>query len=89
MTDLARRAASAIAGEANVLRMGTINMGSEDFARYLERVPGCCIRYGVLTPGSEPSPAHSSRFDFDERALEFGVRWLDSVARLAGEDLAR
>lgn len=89
MTDLARRAASAVVGETNVARMRTVNMGSEDFGRYLERVPGCYIRYGGRTPGSQPAPAHSSRFDFDERALEVGARWLDAVARLAGEELAR
>ena len=89
MTEVARRAASAVVGEAKVARMRTVNMGSEDFGRYLERVPGCYIRYGGRTPGSHPAPAHSSRFDFDERALEVGARWLDAVARLAGEELAR
>ena len=88
MTELARRAASALVGEAGVLRMRTVNMGSEDFGRYLERVPGCYIRYGGRIPGSDPWPAHSSRFDFDERALEVGARWLDAIARLAGEELA-
>ena len=89
MTDLARRAASDVVGEAGVVRMGTLNMGSEDFGRYLERVPGSYIRYGALAAGSDAGPAHSSRFDFDERALEVGARWLDAVARMAGEELAR
>ena len=89
MTELARRAAADIVGEPNVLEMHTPNMGSEDFGRYLERVPGCYIRYGGLGPGGNPSPAHSSRFDFDERALGVGARWLDRVARLAGQVLAR
>ncbi len=89
MTELARRAAVEVVGRTNVLRMHTPNMGSEDFGRYLERVPGCYIRYGGLTAGSDPSPAHSSRFDFDERALAVGARWLDTVARLAARELAR
>ena len=89
MTELARRAASSVVGEAGVVRMGTLNMGSEDFGRYLERVPGSYIRYGALAAGSDAGPAHSSRFDFDERALEVGARWLDAVARMAGEELAR
>ena len=88
MTHLARRAAADAVGMANVRRMRTVNMGSEDFGRYLERVPGCYIRYGALTPGSSPSPAHSNRFDFDERALRVAARWLDTVARMAGEELA-
>ena len=89
MTELARRAAADVVGRTNVLQMQTVNMGSEDFGRYLESIPGCYIRYGGLTPGSSPFPAHSSRFDFDERALGVGARWLDSVARVAGVELAR
>ncbi|MDE0168971.1 MAG: M20 family metallopeptidase [bacterium] len=88
MTELARRAAAAVVGGTNVTRMHSLNMGSEDFGRYLERVPGCYIRYGGRAPGTSPSPAHSSRFDFDERALGVGARWLDVVARLAGQELA-
>ena len=88
MTELARRAAAEVVGGTNVTRMLTVNMGSEDFGRYLERVPGCYIRYGGLAPGAHPSPAHSARFDFDERALPVGARWLDAVARMAGEELA-
>ena len=89
MAGLARRAAVDTVGRANVLEMRTTNMGSEDFGRYLERVPGCYIRYGGLAAGNDPSPAHSGRFDFDERALAIGARWLDRVARSAGEELAR
>jgi len=37
--------------------------------------------------GSESFPAHSSRFDFDERALAYGAAWLAEVARQAGEHL--
>lgn len=88
MATLGRAAAAVAVGEDNVTPLRAANMGGEDFAFYLERIPGCFVRYGAGTPGHEPSPAHSSRFDFDERVLESGARYLAAVAKLAGTRLA-
>jgi metal-dependent amidase/aminoacylase/carboxypeptidase family protein len=50
--------------------------GGEDFAWYLERVPGAMGRLGVW-PGTGPQlDLHQPTFDLDERALEVGVRTL-------------
>ena len=87
MADLARRAAADVAG-TEVVPLRTVNMGSEDFGFYVERIPGCYIRYGGQVPGLEGYPAHSSRFDFDEDALRTGAAWLAAVARRAGVELA-
>jgi len=87
MADLARRAASGLDEVDTVVPLRTVNMGSEDFGRYLEHVPGCYIRYGGQVSGLEGYPAHSSKFDFDERALQTGAAWLASVARVAGSEL--
>jgi amidohydrolase len=47
-------------------------MGGEDFAYYLQRVPGA---FAMLGAGDgRPHPHHSARFDLDERALAAGVR---------------
>lgn len=86
MAALARRAAENWAGIERVVPLRTVNMGSEDFGYYLEHVPGCYIRYGGRVPGREGYPAHSSRFDFDERALATGAGWMAAMARLAGEE---
>ena len=88
MTELARDAAIEVVGPERVVPLHTLNMGGEDFACYLEHVPGCYIRYGCQVPGQEGFPAHSSRFDVDERALAAGAAWLARVARRAGERLA-
>ena len=85
-TALARRAAERVADRVEPLH--TANMGGEDFAFYLERVPGCYVRFGARIPGREGFPAHSSRFDFDEAALATGAAWFAEVARIAGERLA-
>ncbi|HHO51349.1 MAG TPA: amidohydrolase [Deltaproteobacteria bacterium] len=85
---LARQAAIDVVGADRVQELHTANMGGEDFAWYLEEVPGAYIRYGAQVPGRESFPAHSGGFDIHEDALAVGARWLDRVARLAGERLA-
>jgi amidohydrolase len=63
-------------------------MGGEDFAFYVDEVPGAMIRLGVgrVGPGRRdsgrpgrggPDPVvdiHQSTFDIDERAIGHGVR---------------
>jgi hippurate hydrolase len=88
-TALARAAAASIVGDDHVLTLHTANMGGEDFAYYMEQIPGCYIRYGAQVPGRESFPAHSSRFDIHESALGTGAAWLDRVARVAGDHLRK
>ena len=57
--------------------------GGEDFAWYLEHVPGAMARIGVW-PGHGPMrDLHQPTFDLDERALPFGVRVLTQAALTA------
>lgn len=79
-TAIARRAAIAVVGAERVKPLPGPNMGGEDFAAYLERVPGAFIRFGAARPGAAFSPAHSSHFDFDEGAIAIGAAWLAAVA---------
>jgi amidohydrolase len=55
-------------------------MGGEDFAWYLETVPGALARLGVRRPGSTAFDLHQGTFDIDERALDVGVRYTTAVA---------
>jgi hippurate hydrolase len=84
MAEIARQAASAVVGEANAVPLHTPNMGGEDFAYYMEKIPGCYVRFGSRARGQEGHPAHSSRFDIDERVLAIGARYFYEVARIAG-----
>ena len=88
ITELARQAASAVVGRKAVVPLRTANMGGEDFAWFVEQVPGCYIRFGARVSGRESFPAHSSRFDFDENAMAAGAAWFFKVAHLAGARLA-
>ena len=87
MADLARRAAVEAVGEANVLQLKTANMGAEDFSYYMEHIPGAYVRFGGQVPGKEGFPAHSSKFDFDEKALAVGAAYYHAVAKIAGQRL--
>lgn len=86
--EIARAAAVDVVGEARVTWMKTPNMGGEDFSYYMERVPGCYIRFGARGGESTSFPAHSSQFDFDETALAIGAAYHARVACLAGRALA-
>jgi amidohydrolase len=58
------------------------SMGAEDFACYLEHVPGSMARLGVGRPG-EQLDLHQGTFDVDESAIGAGVRMLATAAWLA------
>jgi len=51
------------------------SMGGEDFAWYLQSVPGALARLGVRAPGAPIYDLHQSNFDIDEDALAIGVRF--------------
>ena len=76
-------AAGAALGPDRVIE-AEISMGGEDFAFYLDQVPGSMIRLGVGIPGSPVKlDIHQSSFDVDERAIGHGVRVMVHTA-LAG-----
>jgi amidohydrolase len=60
------------------------SLGGEDFAWYLESIPGALARLGTRTPGSgEDCDIHQARFDVDERAIGLGVRLMAATALTA------
>ena len=57
------------------------SLGGEDFAWYLESVPGSYARLGVRTPGSgRELDIHQPTFDVDERAIGVGVHVMAATA---------
>lgn len=89
MANLAREAAREAVGAANVQPMSFVNMGAEDFAYYLEHVRGCYVRIGAAYTDRDNAPAHSSKFDIDERAMAAGAAYYHSLALIAGEKLVQ
>lgn len=89
MAALARAAATRALGPGGrVLREGpgTRAMVGEDFAFFLERVPGALLLVGSRDESRGlVQPHHSPRFDFDEGALPIAARLLEEVALAALE----
>lgn len=57
------------------------SLGGEDFAWYLDHVPGAMARLGVRPPGSQTLvDLHQPSFDVDEAAIAVGVRVLATAA---------
>jgi len=77
MTDVARRAALLVLEPSAVVTGDwPSGMPSDDFARYLELVPGAYAGLGAGTPGSDARPLlHSSDYLMDESGLSNGVAW--------------
>jgi hippurate hydrolase len=87
-TGWARQAASAIVGEQNLVPLGFLNLAGEDFAHYMERIPGCFLRIGAREPGGSVIPAHASTFYPAEESLFVGAAVLAECARVASAALA-
>lgn len=79
----AATAATRVLGADAVVPLGTTNMGGEDFAFYLERLPGCFLRIGAREPGGDVIAAHSPRFQPAEASLFVGAAVLAECARVA------
>jgi amidohydrolase len=76
ITSVCYRAATELVGSDNVGTADPPSMGAEDFADYLQTVPGCMMNLGVGKKDQTMTPLHTSRFDIDERALVLGARLL-------------
>jgi len=82
------QASSAMISSAalDVLGAGSVvqtpqSLGGEDFAWYLESVPGSLARLGTRVPGSVQShDLHQPTFNVDERAIGVGIKVLAATA---------
>lgn len=80
MADLVRRVAECVVGKDNV-SASMRTLASEDMSVFLNEVPGCYFFLGAANRARGlDSPHHSPTFDFDEDALETGVKMLTRVA---------
>jgi len=84
----ARRAAASIVGEENIVPLGFLNMAGEDFAHYMERIPGCFLRIGARESNGAVIPAHTPTFQAAESSIFVGAAVLSECARVASRELA-
>ena len=74
-----RAAVSAIYGEESIREIPVPSLGGEDFAFYLEEVPGAMVRIGSAGGPESRYPLHHDRFDIDEAALPPAARLMTEV----------
>ncbi|NNE99928.1 MAG: amidohydrolase [Pyrinomonadaceae bacterium] len=89
MVKLCEQAARQVVPEEDVRELEVANMGGEDFGDYMEIIPGCYVRFGSIIDGTFPHPAHSSKFDFDERVLGIGAAYYHAVSKVASEEILK
>jgi amidohydrolase len=88
MTAYVQATAGRILGDDNV-KPCKPTLGGEDFAYFLEKVPGAAFFLGTRDPENEPIPIpnHDARFSPDERAIPIGMRLMARlVADFAGRE---
>jgi amidohydrolase len=60
------------------------SLGGEDFAWYLESIPGSLFRLGTRRPGSgDEFDIHQPMFDVDERCIGVGIKVMSAIAMTA------
>ena len=82
-----REAVTRVLGADALVPLGFLNLAGEDFAYYLERIPGCFLRIGAREPGGATIPAHSPRFYPAEDAIFVGSAILAECARVASSHM--
>ena len=86
-TRLLGRAAEQVVGEECHVYTPQ-SLGGEDFAWYLETVPGAMARLGTRTPGGPTHDLHQGDLRVDERATVVGAKVLAAAALVACGDPA-
>jgi amidohydrolase len=87
-TAWAREASLKLLGKERVVPLGFLNLAGEDFAHYMERIPGCFLRIGAREVGGDVIPAHSPRFYAAEESIFVGAAVLAESARVASRALS-
>jgi metal-dependent amidase/aminoacylase/carboxypeptidase family protein len=81
IVDLIDESAASVIGEENVRYLREPSMGGEDFAFYLEKVPGALIRVGTSNNNQKSKISlHNASIIFDEKAIITGIRVMSKTA---------
>lgn len=77
VTDLVRQVGKDVVGPENVVELPDATMGAEDFAYYLQKIPGAMFRLGTGCPYL----LHTPRYDFGDGPLPHGMLMMVETAR--------
>lgn len=74
-----RRTLNSCAPDIPIVDIDQPSMGGEDFAEFLQHIPGCLMRLGTGSGPSTRYPLHHACFDIDEKAMRSGILTLASL----------
>ncbi|MEW6599644.1 MAG: amidohydrolase [Nitrospirota bacterium] len=80
-TKFAISVAEKLIGKEKTIAIPFPSLGGEDFAYFLQQVPGCFVRFGGAKEGHELMSSHSPKFDFDEEVLRVGAAYMAELTR--------
>jgi amidohydrolase len=84
-----RESAIKLLGQENVIELQKPSLGAEDFAEFLNEIPGAMFRLGV-SGSNGCAPLHSSKFNPDEKAIAVGIKVItESIVKLNNEILKK
>jgi len=75
---------AALAPDISLIEISEPSMGGEDFAEFLQHVPGCLMRLGTGSGPATRYPLHHSCFDIDEQAMKSGIIAMASLCLRSG-----
>lgn len=77
----AAAAAKAVVGADHVVENCAPLMFSEDFGRFIEKVPGCFVLLGNCRDGAEAIPLHNSHFNYNDDILLTGAEYFAELIK--------
>ena len=86
LTDLLSTCAKNFMDQENIVYLDNPSLGAEDFAFFVQDVPGTMFRLGVAGENG-CAPLHSGKFSLDERSLELGIKILTKALIMSSEDV--
>jgi len=88
LTNLLSTCAKNVMDEKNIIYLEKPSLGAEDFAFFLQDVPGTMFRLGVA--GEKGcAPLHSGNFSLDESSLELGIKILSQTIIMSTETVQK
>ena len=88
LTNLLSTCAKNFMDEENIVYLENPSLGAEDFAFFLQDVPGTMFRLGVAGENG-CAPLHSGHFSLDERSLELGIKILSQTLITSSESFQK
>lgn len=79
MTEILEKSASEAIGKENVLSASPI-MAGDDLAYFFRKVPGSYFWLGITPKTGVIAPAHTTKFDIDEKAIGIGLKVMSTIA---------